>query len=126
MTMPNRAIEAMQRRAKAVRARAAIRQWEYRQRNLAHGVWFRWRLLLARAEEAWAISAASMEALVERGAKPEPVGRELQPAKTIVFARREELPSDARPLVVRLDAAMLEARWVVLVPFGHAPEPTRI
>jgi len=119
MTMPNRAIEAMQRRAKAVRARAAIRQWEYRQRNLAHGVWFRWRLLLARAEEVWAVSEASMEALVGRGAQPEPVGRELQPAKTIVFARREELPSDARPLVVRLDVAMLEARWVVLVPFDH-------
>jgi hypothetical protein len=38
-------------RVKAVRARARVRRWEYRQRNLAHGAWDRFRAALAHAGE---------------------------------------------------------------------------
>lgn len=122
MTVSSRALEAMQRRAQAVRARATIRRWEYRQRNLAHGVWYRWRALLARAEEAWAVSEDAIASLVSRGAVLQEVGRELEPPKQIVFASREDVPSDARPLALHLDADMLEAGQVVLVPF----DPRRV
>jgi hypothetical protein len=44
-----RALERMQDRARSVRARAAVRGWQYRQRHLAAGVCFRLRRVLADA-----------------------------------------------------------------------------
>lgn len=109
--------QAMQRQARAVRARAAIRRWEFRQRRLSHGVWFRLRSLLAGAREAWAIPEEAMAALLAAGHVPEAVGAELQPPKTIVKVSARDLPAERRPLAMHLDPAMLETRFIALVPF---------
>ena len=47
-------------RIREIRARGRIRRWEYRQRNLAHGAWLRFRTALAQAERAFRISPSSM------------------------------------------------------------------
>ena len=113
------ATESMQRRAKAVRARAAVRRWEYRQRHTAHGVWYRFRMLLIHAEEAWAISAEDAETLMAEGLVPEPVGRELAPQKHMLIVTRERLATltSKSRLAMHLDAPMLAARHIALVPF---------
>ena len=54
-------------RVKAVRARARVRRWEYRQRNLAHGAWDRFRAALAHAREAYAIDDATAAELLAEG-----------------------------------------------------------
>ena len=72
--------ESLARRARQVRSRVAVRAWEYRQRNLSKGVWFRLRRVLAEAKEAWAIGPESFDALVAEGYPREAVGDELAPA----------------------------------------------
>jgi hypothetical protein len=46
----------MRARASAVRTRRLVRGWQYRRRNLAAGVWFRLRRVLADARAAHVIS----------------------------------------------------------------------
>ena len=106
-------------RLRAYRSRIALRDYAYRQRNLAHGLWFRVRLTLAQAERAFVLSAEDAAALVARGAAPEPVGDEMAPAKVIVYAELEELRSlpSAREVAVRLSAEVLSARGLGLVRF---------
>jgi hypothetical protein len=112
-------IEKLQRRARERQARLAVRAWEYRQRNLAHGVWFRLRRVLADAETAWAIPADEAARLVAEGFPAEAVGRQLEPAKTIVFvpAERAARLAGARQIKVRLDADLLGAEALALVRF---------
>ena len=45
-------MDALERRARQVRARVAVRAWEYRQRKLSKGVWFRLRRVLVDASSA--------------------------------------------------------------------------
>jgi hypothetical protein len=106
-------------RVKAVRARALIRRWEYRQRNLAHGAWGRFRAALAHASEAYAIDDATAAALLAEGFAVDERGRGLEPPRTIVWitAERAARLADARPLVLRLDAALLATQYLALVPF---------
>jgi len=102
-----------------VRAQAAIRAWEYRQRNHSKGVWFRLRRVLADAESAFAISNSEIEKLEAEGYKREPVGAEIEPQKVILFvpaARIEEIPGKRR-LLVALDADFFAAPCVVLRRF---------
>ena len=106
-------------RVKVVRARARIRRWEYRQRNLAHGAWARFRTALAHAREAYAIDDATAAALLAEGSAADERGRGLEPPRTIVWitAERAAVLVDARPIALRLDAQLLAARCLALVPF---------
>jgi len=106
-------------RVKAVHARARVRQWEYRQRNLAHGAWARFRAALTHASEAYAIDDATATALISEGFTADDRGRGLEPPRTIVWitADRATHLVDARPVALRLDAELLGARCLALVPF---------
>ena len=107
-------------RVKAVRARARVRRWEYRQRNLAHGAWDRFRAALAHAQEAYAIDDATADALVAEGYETDDRGGGLEPARTLVWitADRAARLTSARSIALRLDAELLAARCLALVPFG--------
>ena len=106
-------------RVKAVRARAQVRRWEYRQRNLAHGAWARFRAALAHARQAYAIDEATADALLAEGSVSDERGRGLEPPRTIVWitAERAARIVDPRPLELKLDAELLAARYLALVPF---------
>jgi hypothetical protein len=106
-------------RVKAVRARARVRRWEYRQRNLAHGAWARFRTALAHAREAYAIDDATAAALIAEGFIIDDRGGGLEPPRTIVWitAERASRFTGARPIALRLDAELLAARCLALVPF---------
>lgn len=106
-------------RVKAVRARARVRRWEYRQRNLAHGAWARFRAALAHAREAYAIDDAIAAALIAEGFSTDDRGRGLEPPRTIVWitAERAGRLTGARPIALRLDAELLAVRCLALVPF---------
>ena len=111
-----------ERRVKEIRARARVRRWEFRQRNLAHGAWMRFRTALAHASEAFAIDEATARQLMREGFAQDTSGVGLAPPRTIVWitaARAAEL-AGARPLQLRLDAPMLSARHLALVPFLEA------
>ena len=112
-------LESMRERARAVRTRAAIRQWKYRQRNLASGVWLRLRRALAFAKEAYVISGDDIRHLLAEGYKPEPCGRQLEPEKTILFVDAPRLLriESRRRIPVNLGADFLLAEAVALLPF---------
>jgi hypothetical protein len=107
-------------RVKVVRARARIQRWEYRQRNLAHGAWGRFRAALAHAREAYAIDDAIASALVSEGFATDERGQGLEPPRTIVWitAARAARLVDVRPIALRLDAELLATRYLALVPFS--------
>jgi hypothetical protein len=106
-------------RLREMRARVLVRSFEYRQRRHARGVWYRLRRALALAKEAYAVSREEAEELVGEGYGPEPVGREIEPARTIVFvpAERAARIGSARPVPVRLGTDVLSAPALVLVRF---------
>ncbi len=107
----------MQERARRVRQRAQLRAWEYRQRRHASGVWFRLRRVLADAETAFDISEEDAGRLIAEGYATEPVGDELAPKKTIVFAPKERILhlASRREIPLSLGAATLAARAIALV-----------
>lgn len=112
--------EALHRRARRVRQRAAVRQWEYRQRRHAKGVWVRLTRLLADMSQAWEISEAVAARLIAEGCAVEPVGLEIEPAKTLIVipeTRRDLCDGEARPIPVNLGAELLAARHVALRRF---------
>src|SRR5438132_13503289 len=109
----------MRARAAAVRTRAAIRRWKYRQRGLAAGIWFRIRRVLADAREAYIISGDDAKRLIAEGYTPESCGAHLAPEKTLVFvdpARLSRIDSRRR-IPVRLGPDFLLAPAVALIPF---------
>src|SRR6478735_1160010 len=106
-------------RIREIRARGRIRRWEYRQRNLAHGAWMRFRTALAQAERAFHISPELYATLAADGAKNDDRGAGLEPPRRIVWitpAQAAELQG-SRELVLRLDAEMLAAQDLALVAF---------
>jgi hypothetical protein len=110
---------ALQRRVKAVRARARTRRWAYRQRELSQGAWFRLRWPITFASEAYELDEAQATAMLASGAIRDPGGRDLEPAKVILWitvADADRLDPRTR-LPLRLDARLLSARWIALVPF---------
>jgi hypothetical protein len=111
--------EVLRRRLDGIRRRLAVRSWEYRQRHLSHGVWFRLRHVLARAEKAYVIPEVEAAKLLAEGYEPEPVGGKLEPQKRLIFvpAGRARAIPGAREVEVRLSAPFLEARAVALVRF---------
>lgn len=111
--------ETLDRRVRQHRARMQERAFDYRQRNLSRGVWFRLRRVLADAREAFVISPDDAQRLLAAGCRPEPVGDELAPAKCILFASSEDIAqlASARPIAVRLTPDMLGAECLALVRF---------
>ncbi len=111
--------EALERRLRRHRSRLAVRAWEYRQRNHARGVWYRLRRVMAEAARAFVVTDEDARALLAEGYRAEPVGRQLQPEKTIVFVPAERMlrVPGAREVPVSLGADLLEARCIALVPF---------
>jgi hypothetical protein len=106
-------------RVKAIRARALLRRWEYRQRNLAHGAWDRFRSALAHASAAYVIDDATADALLAEGYTSDDRGCGLEPPRRLIWitgARAAHL-RDARSIELRLDAELLAARCLALVPF---------
>lgn len=120
-------LERMHARSRDVRTRAAIRRWEYRQRHLAAGVWFRLRRMLADTNAAYVISDPDARQLIAEGYTPEACGRELTPEKTIVFvdAPRLSRMASPRPIPVDLGPEFLTATTIALVSFedGRAYRP---
>jgi hypothetical protein len=112
-------MSSLERRARDVRARNAIRAWEYRQRRHSKGVWFRLRRVLADARLAYVITEAAVLEFRSHGYEPEPVGAELEPQKVIIFVPEDLLARspDARRISVRLDAELLAAPCLALVRF---------
>lgn len=112
---------AQERRLREVRSRVLMRAFAHRHRQRRHagGVWFRFRRVLADAREAYAISADEGGRLIAEGYRPEPLGGELAPPRVILRLPRERVAgiASARPLAVRLDAEMLSAECLALVPF---------
>jgi len=106
------------RRVKEVRARAQVQRWEFRQRALARGAWDRFRLALALARDAYAIDERTHVALVAEGFRADDAGAGLEPARRIVWITDARAQALATPkLAMRLDAAMLAAACIALVPF---------
>src|SRR5207249_2881811 len=112
-------LESMRERASAVRTRATIRRWKYRQRDLAAGVWFRLRRVLADAKEAYVISNDDAKWLLTEGHEPEACGAQMEPEKTIIFVDSKYLAQieSRRPIPVRLGPDFLLAPAVALVRF---------
>jgi hypothetical protein len=112
-----------ERRLREMRSRVLVRAFEYRQRRHARGVWFRLRRVLAFAKEARVLPREEAERLIDEGYRPEPVGRELEPPRIIMFVPAERMAriASARPLAVRLSAELLSAECLALVPFPLPP-----
>jgi hypothetical protein len=113
------AVAALEQRARQVRAQAAVRAWEYRQRHHAKGVWFRLRRLLAATESAWRLPEEEARRLVAEGYPAAEVGEHLEPPKLLVVVPEETLrafPSRER-VELCLGPELLAARWLALVPF---------
>lgn len=115
--------EALERRLRQLRSRAAVRAWAYRQRRHAHGVWGRLRRVLADARAAWAIPAAEARRLVDEGFPAAPVGGELEPPRLVVFAPASRIArvAGARAVELRLGTDLLAAESLALEPFGPGP-----
>jgi hypothetical protein len=119
--MDSRALKRMRARARAVRIHARVRAWKYRQRNLAAGVWFRLRRVLADAKAAYVISDEDAGRLLAEGYESAACGREVAPAKTMVFvdARRLDRVESRCPIPVDLGPAFLAASTIALVRFDE-------
>ncbi len=106
-------------KAREVRARAAVRSWEYRQRKYAKGTWFRVRRVLAQARACWLIPDEEVRLLREEGYQPEPAGLELAPPKMILLVPEERLAtiSGRRQIRIGLTPELLAAACIALVPF---------
>jgi hypothetical protein len=112
-------LERMQARARAVRTRARIRRWQYQQRDLAAGVWFRLRRVLADARAAYAISAEDASRLVAEGYQPAACGAQVTPEKTILFVDEPRLYAlqSRRAIPLTLGPDFLTETAVALVAF---------
>jgi hypothetical protein len=109
----------LERRVRQYRSRMLIRAFDYRQRHHAAGVWFRLRRLLAGTSQAYVVSESDANQLRQEGFRVEPVGREVDPPKTIVVAPAQRVAAlaSARAVPVTLGSELLSATYLVLVPF---------
>jgi hypothetical protein len=109
----------MHARARAVKTRVLVRRWQYLQRDLAAGVWFRLRRVLSNARAAYVVTEDDARRLAAEGFQPEPCGLELSPEKTIVFLDAGRLArfKRVRPIPVALGPEFLAARAIALVAF---------
>jgi hypothetical protein len=89
--VPSAALDRMQARASEVRMRSAVRRWQYRQRHLAAGVWYRLRRVLADAQAAYVITGEDLHRLLAEGYEPEACGMEIAPEKVLLFVDKERV-----------------------------------
>jgi hypothetical protein len=124
--MTEAGLERMRRRVQGVRTRAAIQRWNYRQRDLAAGVWLRLRRVLADAREAYVVSDDDVRRLVTEGYGPEACGNDISPAKTIVFVDAVRLSAleSRRAIPVSLGPEFVAATALVLLPFEDSRSST--
>ncbi len=111
--------EAMHARARAVRARALIRSFEYRQRHLASGVWAELRMILAMTRCAYALDDDTARRLESEGMTPLAAGLRIAPPVRLYVvdaARAAELDPEAE-IPVRLDDRLLRSGSVALLRF---------
>jgi hypothetical protein len=115
--------DRLHRRARLIRERELVRGWEYRQRDHAKGVWYRFRRVLVDAAEAWVIDDRDADRLAALGRAALPVGAELQPPKRIFFVTAEELAGapSRRRVPLRMAGELLEARNLALIAFAGTP-----
>lgn len=108
-----------ERRLRELRSRMLVRAFDHRQRRHARGAWYRLRRVLTFAREAYALPPEEAARLIAEGHRPEPVGRELEPSRVILFVPAERLAKigSARRLAVRLNAETLSAECLALVAF---------
>jgi len=121
----NAASEALQRRVRELRSRAAVRRWEMRQLDRAGGAWFRVARVLAYARRAWTISEEDTATLLAAGHVPDRAGMELEPPRRLFFLSEEQVASlsSARPVKLTASPDLLAHRALVLVPFpGLLPD----
>lgn len=111
--------DVLLKRMRDFRARIAVKRWDYRQRNLARGVWPRLVRLLAEASEGWAISERDADALLAEGYRVEPTGQVLEPEKRIFFVPQSRVRAmeDRKELLLRLGTPLLTARSIALIRF---------
>ena len=117
MVTPN---EKLETRARAIRARAAIRAWEMRQHVHARGVWFEIERLFALTSRAWVLTEADARTLTDAGHSPHDVGLRLHPPRrffVIELAVLSTLPG-AREVEVRLSSEIFSAPTLGLVLFA--------
>ena len=117
--MDSRPLDRMQARARQVRTRVSVRRWNYRQRHLAAGVWFRLRRVLADAKAAYVISEQDARRLVAEGYRVEACGSQVTPEKAILFVDEARLSSveSRRSIPVGLGPDFLTATAIALVAF---------
>ena len=117
--MDSRHLDRMQARAREVRTRVAVRRWNYRQRHLAAGVWFRLRRVLADAHAAYVISEQDARRLITEGYRVEACGSQVTPEKAILFVDETRLSSvgSRRSIPVALGPDFLTATAIALVAF---------
>lgn len=121
----NAASEALQRRVREIRSRAAVRRWEMRQLDRAGGSWFRVARVLTYTRRAWAIGPADVEALLAAGYAPHSAGLDLEPPRKLFLVSEERVASlqSARPVELRASPELLAHRALALVPFpGLEPD----
>lgn len=109
--------DLLHERLRQMKARAAIRQWEARQVDYAGGVWFRLQLLLARTRRALLITPDEANVLRRAGFEPNPVGMQLEPAKSLFVIAEKMVP----PEIVGSEIALreiLRAPAAILIPFS--------
>ena len=119
--MSSEGIDRLRARVRAVRTRAEVRAWQYRQRNLAAGVWFRLRRVLADAKEAYVIDDEDARRLLAEGYEAVASGGEVAPPKTMVFVDERRLARivSRRWMPVGLGSAFLAAGAIALVRFDE-------
>jgi hypothetical protein len=112
-------LSVLERRARDAKSRALVRSWEYRQRNLARGIWFELRRILADTERAFVLSDDVAAEVLHSGAKLEAAGARLEPKKRIMFVTADELSgyTDIREIPVNLGVDFVAARNIALLPF---------
>ena len=111
--------EKLTQRASAMKHRAALMGFEYRQRNHANGVWFHLRRALADSRRAYTISESVAQELLLEGAQKVEAGERLEPPKVIfvVSEKRMKAVSEKHPIAVRLGPEFLTAQFIALSPF---------
>lgn len=113
--------QSLEKRVRAMQSRAAVRAWEYRQRNHAKGTWYRLRRLLADSRVAYALTEQDARQLMIEGCGREAVGEQIEPPKTILSVSSERIDAivDKREIAVRIDADFFAAEYVALVRFEN-------
>lgn len=112
--------EVLHARARAVRSRALVRSFAYRQRNLAAGVWVELRMVLAMTRSAYVLSDEAAARLESEGVAPLAVGLRVQPNVRLylVGSARLAMLEHGPEIPVRLDDRLIRSGAVALVSFG--------